>query len=90
MAIILTMVVINQTTSNKRLFSKIVLKQGNQSDYAFAKRLGITRPLWQLTRTGRLQIGITLLKAIARTYPDIHQDIINFLKDSAGEEAKVG
>lgn len=85
MAKLLTTMVIKLANGNNPLLPKLISKQGHRSDYSFAKVLGISRPLWQLTRTGKLQIGLTLLKAIAHTYPDMHPDIIEFLKDSTGE-----
>jgi len=82
------MAVINDTKSTGQLFLLKILdkqKADKLSDYTFAGRLGIDRTTWVHTRRGRRNIGLTLLKAIARTYPDMHQDIINFLKDGRGE-----
>lgn len=69
------------------LLSILKERQNHQklSDGKFAKQLGITRTLWQATKTGDRNIGLTLLKAIAQTYPDMDEDILNFLKDSTGE-----
>ena len=72
-------------TQDIALLSKLKLQQRDLSDYKFARKLGVTRPLWQATRTERVSINLTLLKAIARTYPDMHPDIIKYLKD--GREA---
>lgn len=71
---------------NKPLLTKLLTKQGSQSDYKFAKHLGVGRSLWQLTRTGRLKINKTLLIAIARTYTDLDQDILRFLRDGVRKD----
>ena len=66
-------------TANGLFLQKLLQKQGGQSDYAFAEMLGVKRSLWQLTRTGKLPIGITLLKAIAQIYPELNAAILDFL-----------
>ena len=50
------------------------------NDTKFAKRMGISRRLWGRTKQGDIVVGITLLKAIIRTYPDLIPDIITFLR----------
>ena len=67
------------------LLIKLIALQGDQSDYKFAANLQITRPLWQLTRTGKMPTGLTLLRAIIRTYPELHADVLDFLR---GEDHK--
>lgn len=74
----------NVTTLAKPLLKKLIAKQGHLSDRQFAGELGIVRPLWSLARSGKRPISLTLLKAIALTYPDMHQDIIDFLRDGRG------
>ena len=69
-------------TTNGLFLQKLLQKQGDQSDYAFARMIGVKRPLWQLTRTGKLPIGITLLKAIVQTYPELNIDVLDFLSGS--------
>jgi len=81
LAIIITSMDRNITSQPRSLLSKLIAKQGEQSDYKFANYLQITRPLWALTRIGKLPIGFTLLKAIARTYPELNADVLNFLRD---------
>jgi len=78
---ILADMVNNTATQLNPLLTKLNAKQGGQSDYKFADHLQITRPLWQLTRTGKTPIGLTLLKAILRTYPELTPDVLNFLRD---------
>jgi len=82
------MVVIKATKIERLFFYKVLGKQETEglSDYVFADKLGIDRSTWTHTRRGRRPIRLALIKAIARTYPDMHQDIINFLKDGRGHE----
>lgn len=86
MAMIIAIMDTKLASSHNALLSKLVLKQGSKSDYAFAEELRINRSLWQLTRTGVLPIGFTLLKAVVRLYKDLHEDVLNFMKDSTGED----
>ena len=59
------------------------------SDLGFAAALGISRQLWQATRTGRKGVGLLVLKAILRTYPDLTDDVIAYLSNGSKEEAPV-
>jgi len=81
LAIIIANMDRNITNQSRSLLSKLIARQGEQSDYKFADRLQITRPLWQLTRTGKTPISLTLLKAVLRTYPWLAPDVLNFLRD---------
>lgn len=56
-------------------------KEGQFNDSAFARKLGIARPIWIEAKTKKRPIGMTLLKAITRTFPDLSGEIIEFLKD---------
>jgi len=76
----------NVATKPNPLLDKLIAKQGEQSDYKFADYLKITRPLWQLIRTGKRPIGLTLLRAIARVYPELHPDILDFLRNEDHRE----
>jgi hypothetical protein len=69
----------NKATHLNPLLLKLIAKQGKQSDYKFADYLQITRPLWQLTRTGKALIGLTLLRAVVRVYPELRMDVLYFL-----------
>jgi len=86
MAITIAIMVNKIAKPDNPLLQKLLLKQGGQSDYAFAKELGVGRSLWQLTRTGVLPIGYTLLQAVVRNYRDLDEDILNFMRDSTGED----
>jgi len=59
------------------------------SDEKFGDKLGVSPELWRMTRTGRRNIGITLLKGIMRAYPELEQDVLLFLLGDAGKTAEV-
>jgi len=69
------------------LINKLNLKQekGKLNDTRFARKLSLSRRLWGKTKNGDIPVGITLLRAITRTYPDLIPDIIEYLKDSHGQ-----
>ena len=67
-------------TTNGLFLQKLIQKQGDQSDYAFARMIGVKRSLWQLTRTGKLPIGVTVLKAIVQIYPELNADVLDYLR----------
>jgi len=50
------------------------------SDHKFAERLGISSQLWQMTRTGKRDIGLSVLKGVMRAYPELEQDVTLFLR----------
>lgn len=49
------------------------------SDRRFARKLGISHQLWQMTRTGKRDIHLVLLKAIVRAYPVLNRDVLLYL-----------
>jgi len=59
----------------------IFVKQEELSDQAFAELLGISYSLWKQITKGERSIGLTLLKSIARTFPDMDQDILKYLRE---------
>jgi transcriptional regulator with XRE-family HTH domain len=58
-------------------------KELNLSDAAFARRLGVSRPLWIATREGKRSVGMTLLQGTARAFPDLDGAVLAHLR---GEE----
>lgn len=49
------------------------------SGHKFADKLGVSHQLWQMTRTGKREIGLTMLKGIVRAYPELNRDVLIFL-----------
>lgn len=56
-------------------------QQQNLTDAQFANKLGIPRTTWAQQKNGKRPVGLTLVKAIVRTFPDLIPDVIEFLKD---------
>lgn len=50
------------------------------SDYKFAQSLGVGRVIWYWTRKQKRPIGKTLLEAVAKTYPELNADVIDYLR----------
>jgi len=69
------------------LIDKLKLKQGELSDYRFADKLGISHQLWQMTRTGKRDIGSVVLKAVTKTYPELASDVVLFLSGDVANNA---
>jgi len=46
----------------------------------FATHLGMARPHWVQTRQGKKKVHLTLLKAVAHTYPEMDDLILEFLR----------
>lgn len=63
----------------KTLLEELMIKQSDSSDYAYAELLGVSQQLWQMTRSGKREVGITLLKAIAKVHPELASDVLIFL-----------
>lgn len=49
------------------------------SDYKFADKLGVSPQLWQMTRSGKRQVGLVILRAVTKAYPELSRDILIFL-----------
>ena len=65
------------------LISRVLQKQNELglSDYKFAEMLGVGRSLWQLSRSGKRDIGLTLLKAVVCAFPELIPEVIKFLRN---------
>lgn len=62
------------------LVEKLKTRQGVLSDQLFGEKLGISKQLWQMLRTGERQIPRPLvLKGIAKAYPELAPDVLIFL-----------
>jgi len=60
------------------------------TDREMAERLGCSRQLWQMTRSGKIPPGKTIIKCITKNFPELHQDIIYFLAQSADKLSNNG
>ena len=70
------------TTVAESLIDKLRERQDKEglSDQKFGGKLGISKELWRLVRTGERQIPRpVILKGIARAYPELVQDVLFFL-----------
>ena len=66
---------------------KILINRQLEQDLtntAFAKKLGVSRTLWVMTRNGRRNVNITLLRAVAREFPELDDEILAFLRPAKG------
>lgn len=70
-------------TNEKKLLDSLAEKQRAEklNESQFAKKLGIDRRLWGITRNGKCKIGISLLKAVTRVYPDLIPEVLAILRD---------
>lgn len=66
---------------NPLLFALIQLK-GRTSGREFSSKLKISPRYWEFVRSGNRPIGLTLLKAIAKTYPQLDGYVLAFLRDT--------
>jgi transcriptional regulator with XRE-family HTH domain len=62
-------------------------KELSLSDAAFARRLGVSRPLWIAVRERKRSVGMTLLRGAAREFPDLDGALLAHLR---GEEMSQG
>jgi len=60
------------------------------TDKAMAERLGCSRQLWQMTRSGKIPPGNTVIKCISKNFPELHLEVIYFLSQSADRLTKQG
>ena len=52
-------------------------------DSDFAELLGVSRPMWQKTRTGVQRIGTSMLRATAARFPELQGAILIYLQSGA-------
>ena len=67
------------------LLDKIIAKQRELGikDGQFAKRLGVPRSTWQLTRSRRVPLGSRVAKAAQTAFPELTADTLIFLLSDA-------
>jgi len=73
--------------SNTKLIERLVELQnkgGNDKPYTnsqMARLLGCNRQLYQATVSGKIAIGLTILKCAVRTFPELKGEVLIFLSD---------
>ena len=50
------------------------------NDAGFAQLLGISRPLWWMTRSGDRRVNLMLLRGVAQAFPDLDDEILDHLR----------
>lgn len=77
--------------SNTSLVESLKRIQDEQrlTDGAMAQKLGCTRQLYQATKTGKISLGLTILKGSTMAFPELIGDAIFFLTNDAHIRAKV-
>lgn len=61
------------------LLEKLIEKQKAEglSDLQFAKRLGVSRQLWAMTRSGDTPLGMRVLSGVVREFPSLTDDVLH-------------
>lgn len=57
------------------------------SDREMGQLLGVSRQLYQMTRSGKIPPGNRILKGISATFPELQQDVIYFLSNDADKSS---
>jgi transcriptional regulator with XRE-family HTH domain len=60
-----------------------IQKRYDWTDLEFSKRLGVSRQLWQFTRSGRMGISMAVLQGAYKAFPELHPAILSFLATDA-------
>lgn len=67
---------------------KKIQEQLDFTDGQMAQCLGCTRQLYQATKTGKVSVGLTILKGATKAFPELIGDAIIFLTDGADIQTK--
>ena len=72
--------------STPPLVEHLIICQTNlkMNNSEFARFLGISRPLWVMTKSGKRQINVSLLRGVAKTFPSLDKQILTFLRSTEG------
>ncbi len=65
------------------LLAALVDRQGQLSDRTFAQQLGIGHTLWSETKRGAYPVGMKILVAALRVFPELEQQVIAYLRSLA-------
>ena len=64
------------------LLNALIKLKGRTSGRDFASKLKISPRYWEFVKSGNRPIGMTLLKAITKTYPQLDGYVLTFLRDT--------
>ena len=62
---------------------KSIQREQHLTDSQMAERLGCARQLYQATKTGKISVGLTILKGTTMAFPELIGNAIYFLTDGA-------
>jgi len=51
------------------------------ADKAFAEKIGISRPLWALIKSGKREPKLKIVKGVVRVFPEFTVDIMAWLRE---------
>jgi DNA-binding XRE family transcriptional regulator len=68
---------------------KQIQETAGYSDKVMAQMIGCSRQQYQATRSGRIPLGLTILKGGVRVFPELIPDAIYFLTDGAHIETQI-
>jgi len=73
------------------LLQKLIEKQKLEglSDGKFALKLGISRQLWQATRTGKMRIGERLITGVLKAFPELTVYVLWLWQEREERQCKV-
>lgn len=71
------------------LTDKLIEKQKEMglSDARFATLLGVSRALWNMTRTGDTPLGMKVLSGVLRVFPSMTDDVLRTMAAYQQEQA---
>lgn len=74
------------------LIESLIEKQQAEhlSNTEFARRLGVSRALWDLVRTGKRGFGERMLSGIVHAYPELTPELLLFLRGEDEAKGKKG
>lgn len=62
------------------LVDMLKAKQGDMTNLAFARSLGVSRQLWEIIKAGRHKPGTKFIGAVMSKYPDLILEVINYMR----------
>ncbi|MEA2574257.1 MAG: hypothetical protein QOH93_1555 [Chloroflexia bacterium] len=77
-------------TSTATLLEALVNRQRTLqlSDRAFARKLGISKALWVMTRQGDIRVGISVLAGVVREFSELSNEVLGVLAEHRAKPRK--